>query len=264
MNEIIKITDESGDKEMLWETVGKPAYEKGLLEGRQEAGLFAIIPMSILENKNLSASAKLLYGEIMALSKKSGQCYATNEYMANMLGISKRSIPQIIKELSGIGLILVNIKRSKKGTYRHITVSFFNGGGHRSTTMGGIVKERGGASLNNEVKVEIDKVEIKNGDKSPITSSPDGEESPIPPVKGGIPPILDLFKNINPSFAQFFKNTTERAAVDRLLKLHGEEKVRKRINDVVHFLGAPFCPVIVKPTQLESKWAQFELFLRKQ
>ena len=66
----IKIINESGDEKMLWETIGKPAYEKGLLEGRQEIGMFAIIPVSILENRNLSANAKLLYGEIMALSKK--------------------------------------------------------------------------------------------------------------------------------------------------------------------------------------------------
>jgi len=163
MNEkTIQILDESGDKKMLWETIGKPAYEKGLLEGRQESGLFAVIPMSILENKNLSANAKLLYGEIMALSKKSGLCYATNEYMADMIGLSKRSIPQILKELSGCGLIFVDIKRSKKGTYRNILVSFFNKGGHRCRTMGGVVKERGGASLDNEDKIEIDKIEINN------------------------------------------------------------------------------------------------------
>ena len=150
-DEIIKIDNENKEK---------IAYEKGLLEGRQEIGMFAIIPVSILENKNLSANAKLLYGEIMALSKKSGKCYATNEYLANMLGLKKESMPQLLKELSGIGLILVNINRSPKGTYRNITVSFFNEGGYQSITRGGRLRQRGGASLDNEDKIDIDKVDI--------------------------------------------------------------------------------------------------------
>jgi biotin operon repressor len=148
------IKDTSSDEKMLWETIGKPAYERGLLEGRQESGLFAIIPMSILEDKTLSANAKLLYGEIMALSKKSGKCYATNEYLADVLGLSKTSLPQIIRELAGCGLIVVDIQRSKKGTYRDITVSFFNKGGHSSLTMGGIVKEQG---QKRNRQIEIDK-----------------------------------------------------------------------------------------------------------
>src|SRR5256885_2262511 len=101
----VNLEDKSRDDEILWETIGKPAYEKGLLAGRQEIGMFAIIPVSILENKNLSANAKLLYGEIMALSKKSGKCYASNEYIAEMLGLKKSSIPGLLKELAGNGLV---------------------------------------------------------------------------------------------------------------------------------------------------------------
>src|SRR3990167_2729012 len=127
--EIIKIIDESGDDKMLWETIGKPAYERGLLEGRNESPLFAVIPVNILERTDLSANSKLLYAEIMALSKKSGRCYATNRYLAQTLGLKDRSIPQLLKELSGTGLVMISIKRNKEGTYRDIMVSFFSEGG---------------------------------------------------------------------------------------------------------------------------------------
>ena len=121
----------------------RQTYKAGVSDGRNESPLFAIIPVSILENSELSANAKLLYGEIMALSKRSGKCYATNAHLAKMLSLSDRSIPQLLKELSGIGLVIIDIKRSSKGTYRDIMVSFFNEGGHRSITRG--------ASLKNEV-----------------------------------------------------------------------------------------------------------------
>ncbi len=119
----------------------KRAYEQGLLEGRNESPLFAVVPISILENKTLTANAKLLYAGILALSKKSGKCYATNEYLANMLGIAGSSIRQLLKELKGQGLVIVSIKRSKKGTYRDIIVSYFS--------EGGIVRQSGGIALGN-------------------------------------------------------------------------------------------------------------------
>jgi len=121
----------------------KQTFKAGLDYGRNESPMFAVIPMSILENKVLSANAKLLYGEIMALSKRSGKCYATNEHLANVLGLKRTTIPNLLRELSGSGLIIIDIKRDKKGTYRDIMVSFFSNGGCSNLTMRGIAKEQG-------------------------------------------------------------------------------------------------------------------------
>ena len=118
-------------------------FKEGLRIGRNESPLFAIIPMAIMENKSLSANAKLLYGEIIALSKKSGLCYATNEHLGNVLGLKRESIPKLLKELSGNGFIIIDIQRNKKGTYRNITVSFFNDGGYGNIARGGMADQRG-------------------------------------------------------------------------------------------------------------------------
>ena len=109
----------------------RETYRAGLDLGRNESPIFAVIPISILENRTLSANSKLLYAEVMALTKRSGKCYATNEHLANMLGLSKRTIPDLLKELQGNGLIIVDVQRSNEGTYRNITVSFFSEGGIR-------------------------------------------------------------------------------------------------------------------------------------
>lgn len=80
-------------------------------------------------------------------------------------------------------------------------------------------------------------------------------------------PIQDLigrFKDLNPSFARLYANTSERAALERLVGLHTKEVIEKRIKDIGYFRDAPFCPVITKPTELENKWAKLELFLKKQ
>jgi len=121
----------------------RQTFKAGLDYGRNESPMFAVIPMSILENKNLSANAKLLYGEIMALSKRSGKCYATNEHLANVLGLKKTTIPNLLRELSGCGLVIIDVKRNEKGTYRDIIVLFFNNGGHSNLARGGIVNQQG-------------------------------------------------------------------------------------------------------------------------
>lgn len=99
----------------------------------------------------------------------------------------------------------------------------------------------------------ISKVNISNiGDKSPV--SPPNE----------INTLISLFEELNPSFDRLFGNKTERGAVDRLLKLHGEEVVKKRIEDLIYFKSHKFCPVITKPTELENKWAKADAFLKRQ
>ena len=122
--------------------------------------LYAIIPISILESKELTANAKLLYAEVMALSKKSGRCFATNEYLATRLGLSPRTIPALLQELNGCGILHSDVKRNSKGTYRNITVSFFGDEGHRSFARGGIAIPRG-QKRNRQREIEKERDSVK-------------------------------------------------------------------------------------------------------
>tara|TARA_R110002012_G_scaffold82496_1_gene208419 strand:- start:19562 stop:20155 length:594 start_codon:yes stop_codon:yes gene_type:complete len=71
---------------------------------------YAIIPASV-RYSNLKPNAKLLYGEITALSGKLGYCYATNNYFAELYGVSKNTISSWISDLKKLGFINVLIER---------------------------------------------------------------------------------------------------------------------------------------------------------
>ena len=74
---------------------------------------YAIIPAEV-RYSNLKPNAKLLYGEITALSGKLGYCYATNNYFAELYGVSKNTISSWISDLKKLGFINVNVERNAK------------------------------------------------------------------------------------------------------------------------------------------------------
>lgn len=63
------------------------------------------VPKGILERDDLPLSAKLLYGLVDALSQEEG-CFASNEYVARHLGVSKRQVQNLLNTLLKAGLIV--------------------------------------------------------------------------------------------------------------------------------------------------------------
>lgn len=53
---------------------------------------YAVIPASVRYDEKLSANAKLLYAEITCLTNKSGECFASNNYFANLYHVTKQAI----------------------------------------------------------------------------------------------------------------------------------------------------------------------------
>jgi DNA-binding transcriptional regulator YhcF (GntR family) len=91
-------------------------------ESLERPNYFAIIPADVRYSEMLSASAKLMYGEITSLANKTGTCWASNKYFADLYKTSVNTISRWVSELEAAGFITTKINKAM-GNRRYIRLS---------------------------------------------------------------------------------------------------------------------------------------------
>lgn len=84
-------------------------------------GYYAVIPSEVRYDKELQPNAKLLYGEITALTQQEGYCWAGNDYFAELYDVSTETISRWISALKKRGYIEVELLK-KEGNKRRIAI----------------------------------------------------------------------------------------------------------------------------------------------
>ena len=101
------------------------------------------------------------------------------------------------------------------------------------------ITQKGNASLPKKVPT------IETNTKETITKESSNEKSLLPTNV-----VIELFKNLNPSYERLFANKTERAAADRLVQKYGPERLGKIIEYAKYANTQPYAPTITTPYQL--------------
>lgn len=79
----------------------------------EKPNYYAIIPAEVRYDKELRANEKLMYGEITALTYKTGECWASNSYFAKLYNTTPQAISRWILNLRDKGYI--NLEYEKDG-----------------------------------------------------------------------------------------------------------------------------------------------------
>ena len=89
---------------------------------------FAVIPADVRYDKTLSASEKLFYAEIVALTHKDGRCWASRKYFADLYGVDERTISRWTTKLAERGYIEVRVIRNAQKAIlrRNIALKVFH------------------------------------------------------------------------------------------------------------------------------------------
>ena len=81
----------------------------------QAKSYYAIIPANVRYDEDLTPNAKLLYGEITALTNEKGYCWASNNYFARLYKTTPVTISRWVKALKDKGYIIIEMNY-KEGT----------------------------------------------------------------------------------------------------------------------------------------------------
>ncbi len=106
------------------------------------------------------------------------------------------------------------------------------------------------------IKIPLPHEAIDDGDED---SAPIVEDTPDP-----INPLIELFKDVNPSYARIYANKTQRAAMERLLNQHGQEKLEKVIKFLPVSNASKYAPTITNPLELEQNLGKLLAWGQKQ
>lgn len=83
------------------------------MDATNSPGYFALIPGRVRFDDGLSATAKLLFGEIASLAQRDGYCYASNAYFVEQFGVTERTVTRTIALLAERGHVKVRLCRAK-------------------------------------------------------------------------------------------------------------------------------------------------------
>jgi hypothetical protein len=98
-----------------------------------------------------------------------------------------------------------------------------------------------------------------NSNSNNILATPSVAEEKI-----NLNPLIELFKEVNPSYKRLYSNTTQRACLGRLVKENGLEKIEWVLKVLPKTNTMQYFPVITTPQQLENKFGQLKAMFLKE
>jgi len=213
---------------------------------------FLVIPIQILENKNLNHSHGYLYGYIYWMEKlKEGACFASNKTLSELMSIGERAIKMYLDDLEREGYIIRIFTDKNKRNRKEIkcTLSFERGNHQFPQGEPPVPSAREMPVPQNNKREKENKNNIYSN-----ASVADTEVSEI----------INSFKDVNPSYKRMFGNKTERNATKRLIEEHGFEKVKNMVDHLKEIINKPFAPRVTTPYTLEKKLGELKAFVRQE
>lgn len=126
---------------------------------------YAIIPADVRYDERLSPFARLLFGELTALSNEKGYSWASNDYFAKLYKVTKQAVSKWIKSLEDCNYIKIEyIREGKQIKTRKVSISVDRYQpqikGVSTTDEGGCQPqiEENNTSTNNTINKNIDSV----------------------------------------------------------------------------------------------------------
>jgi len=230
---------------------------------------FTIIPNFILNHSTIYD--REVFVQMKRIAGEDGTCWTSQKTLSKQCGISinrlKKSIQYLVdhKWIKFVGTKKVGTKGGNQevNEYRiadlwKMNVDFYQSKGVspnntpcQKETERGITPEAKGVSPG-------DDKEEPCINKNPIIFVAQGATG------NETNDLIDLFKTVNPTWERLFGNKSQRAAIERLVKKIGRDKVEGGIKILAQTNAMEFSPKIFTPYELEKKLGALIAFVKKE
>lgn len=193
------------------------------------------IPKAVMEDENLKPVDKILYAEIASFI----DCFASNKFLAERVGLSERGVQDAIKRLRDLD---------------YITSTAFNG---RTRTLVATQNLRGSTTPEREAAPRQD-VDIDNS----IENKVDNTMAVI--KKEDIPEVIEIADSWQQTYGFKMKSpASEKLFIRKLIKNYGADRTTGAITAAYAIREMEYAPVITSFRDLWYKWEKLEAFYRR-
>lgn len=176
---------------------------------------YTILPAKIRLSRNISASEKIIYSEILSLSQKDGYCFATNDFFAKLYGVGKTTVSAWISKLEKIGLIKTEAVFLEGGNWQK---------GRKIYIVGDDFKDIGKEPLG-----------VLKNPKGPLTKIPNG---PLPKnqnhnntsnINTSIKSVIDSYNNLGGRVEKITGTARDLRQIESIIESHGLDDLKAAI-----------------------------------
>jgi hypothetical protein len=209
---------------------------------KENPNFYAVIPADVRYDPDLCPNAKLLYGEITALSNKSGYCYATNAYFADLYSVETRTVSRWVQQLAQKFYISIELTAENNQTVRHLKISNSmkntqitrqkDRGGVDKKIVGGVTKLSGGVGQKD--RTPHDKKIVQNITFNNTINNTIEEERNFSLFFNNL--FFEIIEFFEPDHRTDIINEQKLQSIEILKELHQTYKFdTKTIKDVINF-----------------------------
>ena len=115
-------------------------------------------PRILFNDRNLSKTDCSVLGLIISLTLKNGYCYASNEYLADYVKVSKRTISDSLSKIKRLKYIIVKYENNNRRIYLNTEKIPTKPANHVANNCSNVVAETCNHNINNKYKNEYKKI----------------------------------------------------------------------------------------------------------
>jgi hypothetical protein len=218
---------------------------------------FIIVPYLLLEDKEITLVDERLYGIIYWFCKlKLEKCIASNKTLAELVKTTPATIQNSLTKLENKEFIIRKFKDSaRKNRLEIIPLVAFGKISLTNDSKDLVSPTSDSVSPTSDRQVSLTDDQNKNIYNKKIKEEKETAKTSF--LRGNQwNELIDLFENVNPLYLEFYKNKTERKALDMVAEKMGFEITKSIIGYLPKSNTIKFVPKITKPTELKRDLAK--------